>query len=182
MIPSCDAISTEAWEQIEKFASTGGKVLFWGRKPTMLVGRTFTEPSAVPDTPDWLYEPSVSWTRTVAAAMPEPEMKLLLPPSAPRDRRARTEAETAQPDPASFIRYTRRVLDDGAIYLIFNEGEQECSFKAEFDAAGAVREWNAATGDIKAIDGGAGSSDGRTVLEMTLAPWESRIISFSERQ
>ena len=179
VIPSCDAISADAWARIEEFAAAGGDVLFWGRKPTMLVGRTFTEPSAVPDTPDWLYEPSVSWTRTVAAAMPSPEMKLLLPPPAPRDRRARTEAEAAQPDPTSFIRYTRRVLDDGVIYLIFNEGEQECSFKAEFDAYGAVREWKASTGDIKAIDASVGASDGRTVLEMTLAPWESRIISFS---
>lgn len=177
VIPSCDVISAEAWEKIEEFAEAGGKVLFWGRKPTMLAGKSFMEPSAVPDIPEWLYEPSVSWTRTVAAAMPEAEMSLVLPQS-PRGRQVRKAESPAQPAPESFIRYTRRVLDDGVIYFIFNEGEQKCSFKAEFDAEGRAREWDAESGEIRDVRW-VSASGGKSVINFSLEPWECRIISFS---
>lgn len=177
VIPSCDVISAEAWAKIGEFADAGGKVLFWGRKPTMLAGKSFMEPSAVPDTPEWLYEPSVSWTRTVESAMPEAEMRLVLPQS-PRSRQVRPAEGPVQPAPESFIRYTRRVLEDGAIYFIFNEGEQKCTFKAEFDADGRVREWDAETGEIRDVRWVSVSGD-KSVINLSLEPWECRIISFS---
>ncbi len=177
IIPSCDVISTSAWEKMMEFAAAGGKVLFWGRKPTMLAGRSFMEPQPVPDTPDLLQEPSVSWTATVAAAMPSPEMELILPPKPEAPRRGpRTEEPEA--DPASFVRYTARHLTDGTLYFIFNEGEKECSFKAAFDKTGSVKTWDASTGEISPLQ--SASAGERTIIEMTLAPWESRIISIGE--
>ncbi len=180
IIPSCDVISVSAWEKMMEFSANGGKILFWGRKPTMLAGRSFTEPQPVPDTPDLLREPSVSWTATVAAAMPSPEMEIILPPAQEGPRRGPRPggAEEKKAEPSSFIRYTARELTDGVIYFIFNEGEQECSFKAAFDKTGPVRSWNASTGEVSALD--ATYDSGRTVFEMTLAPWESRIISIGK--
>ena len=181
IVPSCDVISTSAWDKMMEFAAAGGKILFWGRKPTMLAGRSFMEPSPVPDTPDLLQEPSVSWTPTVAAAMPAPEMEIILPPKPETPRRgSRTGAEEQKPDPASFIRYTARTLTDGSLFFLFNEGEQECSFKAAFDRSGSVRAWDASSGEVSALS--ATAEDGKTVLEMTLAPWESRIISIGKCQ
>lgn len=181
IIPSCDVISTSAWDKMMEFAAAGGKILFWGRKPTMLAGRSFMEPSPVPDTPDLLQEPSVSWTPTVAAAMPAPEMEIILPPKPETPRRgSRTGAEEQKPDPASFIRYTARTLTDGSLFFLFNEGEQECSFKAAFDRSGSVRAWDASSGEVSALS--ATAEDGKTVLEMTLAPWESRIISIGDQR
>lgn len=181
IIPSCDVISTSAWDKMMEFAAAGGKILFWGRKPTMLAGRSFMEPSPVPDTPDLLQEPSVSWTPTVAAAMPAPEMEIILPPKPETPRRGpRTGAEEQKPDPASFIRYTARTLTDGSLFFLFNEGEQECSFKAAFDRSGSVRAWDASSGEVSALS--ATAEDGKTVLEMTLAPWESRIISIGDQR
>ena len=181
IIPSCDVISTSAWDKMMEFAAAGGKILFWGRKPTMLAGRSFMEPSPVPDTPDLLQEPSVSWTPTVAAAMPAPEMEIILPPKPETPRRGpRTGAEEQKPDPASFIRYTARTLTDGSLFFLFNEGEQECSFKAAFDRSGSVRAWDASSGEVSALS--ATADDGKTVLEMTLAPWESRIISIGDQR
>lgn len=181
IIPSCDVISTSAWDKMMEFAAAGGKILFWGRKPTMLAGRSFMEPSPVPDTPDLLQEPSVSWTPTVAAAMPAPEMEIILPPKPETPRRGpRTGAEEQKPDPASFIRYTARTLTDGSLFFLFNEGEQECSFKAAFDRSGSVRAWDASTGEVSALS--ATAEDGKTVLEMKLAPWESRIISIGDQR
>lgn len=181
IIPSCDVISTSAWDKMMEFAAAGGKILFWGRKPTMLAGRSFMEPSPVPDTPDLLQEPSVSWTPTVAAAMPAPEMEIILPPKPETPRRgSRTGAEEQKPDPASFIRYTARTLTDGSLFFLFNEGEQECSFKAAFDRSGSVRTWDASSGEVSTLS--ATADDGKTVLEMTLAPWESRIISIGDQR
>lgn len=181
IIPSCDVISTSAWDKMMEFAAAGGKILFWGRKPTMLAGRSFMEPSPVPDTPDLLQEPSVSWTPTVAAAMPAPEMEIILPPKPETPRRgSRTGMEEQKPDPASFIRYTARALTDGSLFFLFNEGEQECSFKAAFDRSGSVRAWDASSGEVSALS--ATAEDGKTVLEMTLAPWESRIISIGDQR
>lgn len=181
IIPSCDVISTSAWDKMMEFAAAGGKILFWGRKPTMLAGRSFMEPSPVPDTPDLLQEPSVSWTPTVAAAMPAPEMEIILPPKPETPRRGpRTGAEEQKPDPASFIRYTARTLTDGSLFFLFNEGEQECSFKAAFDRSGSVRAWDASSGEVSALS--ATAEDGKTILEMTLAPWESRIISIGDQR
>lgn len=190
IIPSCDVITEAAWAKIEEFAATGGKVLFWGRRPTMLAGRSFTEPGAFPDTPDMLQEPSVSWTSTVAAAMPEAEFELIAQekPAAmqgrgprpsggarPGGKGPRPDAGESEPQAEDYIRYTARELSDGVIYFIFNEGEKECSFKASLDAVGTVREWDAASGTVSTVQ--ASAQDGRTVLEMKLAPWESRIIS-----
>lgn len=178
IIPSCDAISVSAWEKINEFALNGGKVLFWGRKPTMLYNRTFTAPYAVPDTPDWFHEPSSVWTATVDAAMPEPEMRII------RERAVRTQAgpgpQQKKAVPEAFIRYTRRVMPDGDLYFIFNEGEEACSFTAEFDRTGKVRLWNAEDGTVSdfpetGIIGGG--QEGKTLLKLDLDAWQSVMIS-----
>lgn len=177
IIPSCNAISVEAWEKIEEYALRGGKILFWGRKPTMLVKESFMDPLPFPDMPDTFQEPSVAWTATVASAMPEAEMQLLLPPPARPQRGSRQPAEL-KPAATSFVRYTRRVLENADIYFIFNEGEEKATFKAEFDKAGIVKDWNATTGEIKTIP--AETVEGKVRLEMSLEPWESRIISIEK--
>lgn len=167
IIPSSEAISTKAWAAIERFAAAGGKVLFWGRKPSMLVGQSFMAPTLFPDTPDYLYEPSVAWTPTVAAAMPEAEMSIapLVEPAKP----ARGAAPA--PDPLADVRYTRRILPDGELYFIFNEGETQCEFRAHFGACSGstLKLWDATSGEILPLQ----AKD----LTIKLAPWESRIIS-----
>ena len=177
IIPSADVLTEAAFERIRSFAAAGGKVLFWGRKPTMLAGRSFMDPRPLPDTPDWLEEPSVSWTGTVEAAMPAPEMRILPDPKAvpaPRNARDRGPVE----EPATFaVRYMRRVLPDGVVYFLFNEGEKDAAFEAEFDAAGTVQEWDAMSGEIRTVP--AATADGKVRLSLKLAHWESKIISIS---
>ena len=176
IIPSCDVLTAEAFERIRDFAATGGKVLFWGRKPTMLAGRSFLQDTQpVPDTPDWFEEPSVSWTATVSAAMPVPEMRILAAPAA--GRMVRDSRAPMQPvELATFaVRYTRRVLPDGVLYFLFNEGEKDAAFEAEFDAVGTVKEWDATTGTIREIP--AETVGGKVRLRLELKRWESRILS-----
>lgn len=160
IIPSSEVVSEKAWAKISDFCNDGGKVLFWGRKPTMLSGRSFMSPNPVPDKADWAYEPSVKWTATVEAAMPQPEMRILQP----------SDAEACRD-----IRYTRRVMTDGDMFFIFNEGEEPCSFVAELDASGSVKKWDALTGKVSTMQ--AAKSGGKTRLGLELAPWESVLIS-----
>lgn len=177
IIPSADVISLSAWNKIEEFAARGGKVLFWGRKPTMLADKTFTRPLAVPDMPAAYYEPSLSWSATVSAAMPAAEMAILKPrPQQPARRPQQGQPQEKPEAPATdFIRYTRRVMPDGDLYFLFNEGDKECTFTADFDKVGIVREWNASTGEITPLKAEVEADKSR--LTMTLAPWESKIIT-----
>ena len=178
VIPSVDVLSATAWKKIEEFEERGGKVLFWGRKPTMLVDGTFTAPQPVPDMPDAYYEPSLTWTVQVASAMPEAEMTLLQT-AQKNHRRFNARRQPAQEEslPTDFVRYTRRVMPDGDLYFLFNEGEEEASFTAHFDKVGVVKEWNANDGSISEIPFKV--VDGKTELTFTLAPWESKIITIT---
>ncbi|MCR4824377.1 MAG: hypothetical protein K5849_03355 [Bacteroidales bacterium] len=174
VIPSCDVLTEKAFAVISDFEKSGGKVLFWGRKPTMLVGKSFLDPQPLPDTPDWLEEPSISWTGNVTAAMPVPEMRIVPDPSVQPARNNRRQGPVEEPATYA-VRYTRRVMPDGVLYFLFNEGEKDVVFDAEFDAAGIVREWDAATGTIRTLP--AETVDGKVRLGLSLKKWESKIIS-----
>ncbi len=176
IIPSADAISSEAWKVIEEFGTRGGTILVWGKKPDMLVGRTFTCPEPFPDFTGWTVEPSAQWTRTVAAAMPRPEMEIHRErerPAASRPRQGEIPVDTFR-----HIRYTRRVLPDGDMYFIFNEGEHACTFTAGFDKVGRAEAWNASSGTVSPVDSRV--ENGRTVVDFHLEPWESTIISIKK--
>ena len=160
IIPSADVLSLSAWKKIEEFAARGGKVLFWGRKPSSLVDRSFTALKTIPDLPGSLYEPSTGWTERVKSALPEPEMKIISPVA------------------GDSIRYTRRIMPDGELFFIFNEGSEVSEFTADFDKIGIVKEWNAADGTIQAIN--ATVVNDRTRLNFNLKPWESKLISIEK--
>ena len=177
IIPSSEAISENAWAAVQEFAARGGKVLFWGRRPHLLAGRTFKDATVLPLMENCFEEPSSEWTATVASAMPEPEFSLV-----PEPRQASGPAPRGQMQPresaTDYVHYTRRVLEDADIYFIFNEGEREASFKADLDRTGTVKQWNAETGETSVIP--ADTVNGKVRLEMTLKPWESRIISIED--
>lgn len=157
IIPSCDAINSETWKKIEEFAANGGKVLFWGHRPWLLHGKAFLTGGTAPSLMRKCYiEPTVKWTAIVEASLPKPEMRL--------------------DDFVKDISYTHRQLEDGDLFFITNEGDTECSFVALFDAGGVVKEWNGYDGDSRLVK--AGTTPDGVRMEMTLKPWESRLISF----
>lgn len=159
IIPSSDVLSASAWTKIEEFAARGGKVLFWGRKPSSLYDKSLTTPIAIPSIPNAQYEPAVKFTARVEASLPEPEIRITSPGN-------------------DSIRYIRRITPDGDFFFLFNEGNQPARFTADFDKVGMVKEWNATNGTIKELD--ATVTHNRTRLEIELAPWESRLISIQK--
>lgn len=175
IIPSTDALSATAWKQIEAFEARGGKVLFWGRRPTMLVDQTFTQPMPMPDMPGALYEPSLRWSNKVEAAMPAAEMSIHKVMEKPKRRTGRKREIKLPPTLATdFVRYTRRVMPDGDLYFLFNEGEKDTLFTASFDKVGIVEEWNAQDGSITKIPFRVVND--QTELSISLAAWESKIL------
>lgn len=180
IIPSCDVISSEAWNSIMEFRKAGGKVLFYGRRPTMLSGLTFRNPIHIPDAMSCLYEPSVSWTSTVEAAMPKPEFKIILPEEQgmrPAGPRRPSSPQKPEPEPWQDIRYTRRVLSEGSsLYFIFNEGDKEYGFDVELDSeSSSVKEWDARSGEISTIE--SHSKDGKTTIHISLPAYGSTFVT-----
>lgn len=76
------------------------------------------------------------------------------------------------------IRYTRRVMPDGDLYFIFNEGNKATEFTADFDKVGVVKEWNATDGTLQPIN--ATIVNNRTRLTIKLEAWESKFISIGK--
>lgn len=178
IIPSADVISEGAWKKIEEFAQRGGKVLFWGKKPDMLVGKSFMTPVPFPaDFVDFLREPSELWTQTVEAAMPAPEMHIQRTQIqlTPNTRGSVVDVKLPPPAPTDFIRYTRRILPDAEVYFLFNEGEQACTFTVEFDKVGKVTTWDCITGNITDVQ--FQIVNNKTVVNFEMAKWESRLIT-----
>jgi hypothetical protein len=172
IIPSCDVVSKNALTKIQEYICRGGKVLFWGRKPTMVADITFIAPEPFPDMPRCFEEPLVGWSPTVEAAMPRSEFSMI-------QTRLKPD-ETVQIPATNLIRYTRRTMPDGDLYFLFNEGEEVCTFTADFDQTGIVQMWDAVTGKITLVPSSEYSHEGGkdlTRMTLTLKPWESRIYS-----
>ena len=49
IVPTSTVIQKNVLERLRAFAKAGGKVIFVGRTPTMVVGKTFLNPEAAPN-------------------------------------------------------------------------------------------------------------------------------------
>jgi hypothetical protein len=179
IIPSADAISVSAWAKIEEFAQRGGKVLFWGKKPDMLVGSSFADPVPFPvDFVNCRVEPSDKWSPTVASVMPAAELKIY-----PLQETGLSSNDINKPDSSAVlstgdIRYTRRILPDAEIYFLFNEGENKCRFTAEFDQVGEVKIYDGVTGEINKHPFRIAGN--KTIIELDMPAWDSRVITIQK--
>ena len=105
IVPTSTVIQKAVLERLRAFAAGGGKVVFVGRTPTMVVDRTFLHPEpAAPDLSFATLEPTPEITTRVVAALPPPDVKL----------------DAACPP----IKYIHRALKDGDVYFFFNESNQ----------------------------------------------------------
>jgi hypothetical protein len=155
IIPSSTVIQKKMLEQLHAFVTAGGKVIFVGRTPSMVVDRTFMNPEGAPDLSFATLEPKPEITPAVIASLPKPDVRL--------------DAACA------FIKYIHRTLKDGEIYFFFNESDQAQSRTATLAGSGQAQIWNAFTGKITTVNG-ARSAKGTLGLPLLLEPYESRFI------
>ena len=155
LVPSAVAISKQMLGRLKSFAASGGKVIFLGAEPSLVIDKTFRDATALNDLSWAMKEPSGELTPHVIDALPQPDVKL----------------DSA----CSEIKYVHRKLKDADLYFFFNEGRVEQERYVTLNGKGQVQEWDAMTGIIRKID--ASSLDpGHAAVELKLGPWETRFI------
>jgi len=155
IIPSSTVIQKKMLEQLHAFVTAGGKVIFVGRTPSMVIDRTFLNPEGAPDLSFATIEPVPDITPLVIAALPKPDVKF-----------------------NSFcasVKYIHRSLKDGEIYFFFNESDKAQSNTAALSGKGDVQVWDATTGKISTLKGFK-AGKGTVSFPLVLDPFESRFI------
>jgi len=154
--PTSTVITKAVLDRLHAFAAAGGKVIFVGRTPTMVVDKNFLHAGGPPDLSfATLLEPAPDITDRVAAALPMPDVKL----------------DTACPP----IKYIHRSLKDGEVYFFFNESNETQTRTATLARTGQAQVWDAASGTIHTLEG-ATQTPGSVTVPLTLAGQEARFI------
>jgi hypothetical protein len=157
VVPSTTAISRVGLERFQAFVKAGGKLIFVGKTPTLVVDKSFLDAKdAKPDLSfATLVEPSGDITPRVLAALPKPDVKL--DSDFPR------------------LTYTHRSWRDAEVYYFFNESKQHESRTATIAGHGQAQVWDLGTGEIHAISGAA--VEGDTVrFTLALGPYEAKVV------
>jgi alpha-L-rhamnosidase len=156
IVPASTVIQKSVLERLRAFAAAGGKVIFVGHPPTMVVGRSFLNPEAgAPDLGFATLEPAGDITARVVAALPPPDVKLDIP----------------YPP----IKYIHRSLKDGEVYFFFNESNQAQSRTVTLAGNGQVQVWDATRGTIQPLAGVAKAA-GTVTVPLALGPQEARFL------
>jgi hypothetical protein len=158
VVPSTVVITKAGLERFQAFVKAGGKVIFVGRTPKLVVDKTFKDAAkdAVPDLSfATLIEPSGDITERVIAALPKPDVAL--------------DTEWKR------LTYTRRGYRDGDLYFFFNEGNQAQSRTATIAGHGQAQTWDLNTGEIHAISGATAEGDS-VRFSLALGPYEAKVV------
>jgi hypothetical protein len=156
VLSSMTVITRTGLERLREFAKEGGKVIFVGKTPSLILDKTFMDAKEKPDLSfATLVESSGDITPAVLAALPKPDVKL--------------DADFPR------LTYTHRQWTDGDMYLFFNESNKSESRVATIVGHGAAQDWNLATGEIHPI-AGATAANGEVKIALVLAPYEAKVI------
>ena len=155
LVPPLGAISRLALDRLQAFAEAGGRVVFLGREPSLVVGKTFQQAGGPPEL-DWaVREPSGELTPRVIEALPPPDVVL------------------DQPCPP--VKYLHRRWQDADLYFFFNESGQPQARQAALTGVGPVQVWDANAGTIGPADNAA-AGNGTVRLRLELEPYGTKFI------
>ena len=156
VVPSTTVISRIGLERFQAFVKAGGKVIFVGKTPTLVVDKSFLEAKGVPDLSfATLIEPSGDITPRVLAALPKPDVKL--------------DAEFPR------LTYTHRSWRDADLYYFFNESNKHETRMATIGGHGQAQVWDLGTGEIHAISGAVAEGDS-VRFGLALGPYEAKVV------
>jgi hypothetical protein len=156
IIPPIKAISKTSLDRLKSFTGNGGKVIFLGDAPSLVVDKTFLDAKGPADISWAIRESSEKLTESIMKVLPEPDVLL------------------SRNCPA--VKYLRRRLSDADVYFFFNESEQKQSLTATLRAAkGQAQIWDATTGGIKAV-AGVSVENGAVNLPLELEAYGTKLI------
>ncbi len=156
VLPSMTVITRTGLARLQAFAKQGGKVIFVGKTPSLILDKTFMDAKEKPDLSfATLLEASGDITPAVLAALPKPDVKL--------------DAEFAR------LTYTHRKWTDGDMYFFFNESNQAESRVATIAGHGAAQDWDLGTGEIHPMLAATVDADG-VKIPLVLGPYEAKVV------
>jgi len=156
VVPSTTVISRTGLERFQAFVKAGGKVIFVGKTPRLVVDKTFLNAKDAPDLSfATLIEPAGDITPRVIAALPKPDVAL--------------------DSPWQRLTYTHRSWRDADLYFFFNESNQEESRTATIAGRGQAQVWDLGTGEIHPISGATAESDS-VRFALVLGPYETKVV------
>ena len=156
VFPSMTVITRTGLERLRAFAKSGGKVIFVGKTPRLILDRTFMDAKDVPDLSfATLIEPSGEITPQVLAALPSPDVKL--------------DAEFPR------LTYTHRAWSDGDMYYFFNESDKPESRVATIAGHGKAQAWDLGSGEIHPLADATYEGDA-VRIPLTFGPYEAKVI------
>jgi hypothetical protein len=180
VLPSTSLLSQAAVDRLHAFADGGGRVLFIGRAPSLIAGKTILDarPATAAD---------FSWASIVAGELPPTPTPPAQPPTSPPTPQVvpasiaqAVSAAIPEPDvkldsPDTALRSMRRRLKDADVYLFFNEGAQASSHAVTLRSEGRQAEvWDPQTAAITPLKARAGK--GSMKIELALKPYETRVV------
>jgi len=156
ILPSMTVITRTSLERLQAFAKSGGKVIFIGKTPRLILDKTFMDAKETPDLSfATLIEPVGEITSRVIAALPSPDVKL----------------DAAFPR----LTYTHRAWSDGDMYYFFNESDKAESRVATIAGHGNAQAWDLGTGEIHLLAGATYEGD-VVRIPLTFGPYEAKVI------
>jgi hypothetical protein len=180
ILPNISLISQAALDRLHVFATGGGHVLFLGRTPSLISGRTILDArtSTVSD---------FTWASVVSGELPPTPTPPAQPPASPPSAQVvpdaivqAVNAAVPSPDvnmdrPDTALRTMRRRLNDADVYLFFNEGPDASSHMLTLRSEGKRGEiWDPQTGKITAAK--TTDTKGAVKIDLQLKPYETRVV------
>ena len=182
IVPAAMAMSEGALGRLKTFAKGGGKVLFLGKTPALIYGRTMMDArTAAPA------EFAFATVETSAQLEPTPTPPMQPPAAAPGPQlvppaiEAALDKVIAAPKVSldgrdTALRVMTRRLKDADVYFFFNEGAQPFSHAVTLKANGKkVEEWDAQTGTVSSITDATATS-GSVKVKLELKAYETRLL------
>ncbi|HEY4381025.1 MAG TPA: glycosyl hydrolase [Acidobacteriaceae bacterium] len=181
IIPSASVLSQAELERLQALAKGGGKVLFLGRTPSLISGKTILESRAATSA-DFAFA-TVETSAQLPPTPTPPGQAPATPPGpqivAPAIESALNKVlparEIALDSPDTALKVTTRRLKDADVYFFFNEGPQPSSHSVTLKATGKAESWDPATGSVSPIPSTSGK--GTITLKLNLKPYETQLIT-----
>jgi hypothetical protein len=157
VLPSMTVITRTGLERLREFAKEGGKVIFVGKTPALILDKTFMDAKEKPDLSfATLVEASGDVTPAVIAALPKPDVKV--------------DAEFKR------LTYTHKKWTDGDMYFFFNESNKAETRTATVAGHGVAQSWDLGTGEIRAMGGAAADGPDAVKIPLVLGPYEAKMV------
>jgi hypothetical protein len=182
VIPYVDVLSQAELDRLKALAKGGGKVLFLGRTPSLISGKSNMDARAA--TPADFAWATVEISAQLPAT-PTPPAQAPATPPGPQVVPAAIETalntvigtrEVALDTPDTALKVMTRRLKDANVYLFFNEGAQTSSHSVTLKTAGKrVEAWDPATGTVSPVTSTAGK--GAITMKLELKPYETELLT-----